>query len=107
MGGVCATAGSCKPRRGGYPETVTLKYSLLTALVVAVVAALVVVGVTPLGVPPPASERSAAAGFSAGRAMSLLREIAAAPRPIGSAAAARARDTIAAELDALHLAPHV
>ncbi len=107
MGGVCATAGSCKPRRGGYPETVTLKYSLLAALVVAVVAALVVVGVTPLGVPPPAPEGSAAEGFSAGRAMSLLREIAAAPRPIGSAAAARVRDTIAAELDALHLAPHV
>jgi hypothetical protein len=84
MGGVCATAASCKPRRGGYPETVALKDSLLAALVVAVVAALVVGGVTPLGVPPPASERSAAEGFSAGRAMKLLHEIAASPRPIGS-----------------------
>jgi len=80
MGGVCAAAGSCKQRRGGYSETVTVKNSLLAALVVAVVAALVVVGVTPLGVSPPAPERSAADGFSAGRALLLLREIAAAPR---------------------------
>ena len=107
MGGVCAAAGSCKPRRGGYPETVAAKKHLLAVLVVAVVAALVVVGVTPLGVSPPAPERSAADGFSAGRAMQHLREIAAAPRPIGSGGAARARDVIAAELDALHLAPHV
>lgn len=107
MGGVCAAAGSCKPRRGGYPETVAAKKHLLAVLVVAVVAALVVVGVTPLGVSPPAPERSAADGFSAGRALLLLREIAAAPRPIGSEGAARARDVIAAELDALHLAPHV
>ncbi|MCX6364724.1 MAG: M20/M25/M40 family metallo-hydrolase [Actinobacteria bacterium] len=84
-----------------------VKKYLLAALVVAVVAALVVVGVTPLGVSPPAPERSAAEGFSAGRAMRLLREIAAAPRPIGSVGAARARDAIVAELDALHLAPHV
>ena len=83
------------------------KSLLLAALVVAVVAALVVVGVTPLGVSPPAPERSAAEGFSAGRAMRLLREIAGAPRPLGSAAAARARDRIVAELDELHLAPHV
>jgi len=107
MGGVCAAAGSCKPRRGGYPETVAAKKHLLAVLVVVVVAALVVVGVTPLGVSPPAPERSAADGFSAGRAMQHLREIAAAPRPIGSGGAARARDVIAAELDALHLAPHV
>ena len=84
-----------------------VKSSLLAALVVALVAALVVVGVTPLGVSPPAPERSAADVFSAGRAMRLLREIAAAPRPIGSGAAARARYAIAAELDALHLVPHV
>ena len=96
MGGVCAAAGSCKPRRCGYADTVAAKDSLLAALVVAVVAALVVVGVTPLGVPPPAPERSAADGFSAGRAMVLLREIAAAPRPMGSAGAARARDAIVA-----------
>jgi hypothetical protein len=86
---------------------VAVKNSLLAALVVAVVAALVVVGVTPLGVSPPAPERSAADGFSAGRALLLLREIAAAPRPIGSDGAARARDAIAAQLDALHLAPHL
>src|SRR5665647_901609 len=98
MGGVCAAAGSCKQRRGGYSETVTVKNSLPAALVVAVVAALVVVGVTPLGVSPPAPERSAADGFSAGRALLLLREIVAAPRPIGSDGAARARDAIAARL---------
>jgi len=86
---------------------VAAKKHLLAVLVVVVVAALVVVGVTPLGVSPPAPERSAADGFSAGRAMQHLREIAAAPRPIGSGGAARARDVIAAELDALHLAPHV
>ncbi|MCX6371552.1 MAG: M20/M25/M40 family metallo-hydrolase, partial [Actinobacteria bacterium] len=83
------------------------KDSLLAALVVAVVAALVVVGVTPLGVSPPAPERSAAGGFSAGRAMVLLRAIAAAPRPMGSEGAAQARDAIVAELKALHLASHV
>jgi hypothetical protein len=107
MGGVCATAASCKPRRGGYPETVALKDSLLAALVVAVVAVLVVVGVTPLGVPPPAPERSAAEGFSAGRAMKLLHEIAASPRPIGSDGAALARDAIVTRLDELHVAAHV
>ena len=107
MGGVCATASSCKPRRGGYSETVAIKNSLLAALVVAVVAALVVVGITPLGVPPPAPERSAAEGFSAGRAMRLLGEIAAAPRPIGSNGAALARDAIVSHLDDLHMAPHV
>ncbi len=84
-----------------------VKKLVLAALVVAVVAALVVVGVTPLGVSPPAPERSAAEGFSAGRAMRLLGEIAAAPRPMGSAGAARAREAISAQLDALHLAPHV
>ena len=107
MDGVYAAARSCKRWRGGYPDTVAAKRLLLAALVVAVVAALVVVGVTPLGVSPPASERSAADGFSAGRAMLLLRVVAAAPRPIGSDAAVRARDAIVAELDALHLAPHV
>jgi hypothetical protein len=86
---------------------VAIKNALLAALVVALVAALVVVGVTPLGVSPPAPERSAADVFSAGRAMLLLREIAAAPRPIGSGGAARARDALVAELDALHLTPHV
>ena len=100
-------AGSCKPLRGGYSETVAAKKYLLAGLVVAVVAALVVVGVTPFGVSPPAPERSAAEGFSAGRALLLLREIAAAPRPIGSDGAARARGTIVARLDELHLAPHV
>ena len=107
MGGVCAAAGSCKRRRGGYAEIVALKNSLLAALVVAVVAALVVVGVTPLGMSPPAPEQSAVDVFSAGRALLLLREVAAAPRPIGSDSAARARDTIVSRLDALHMAPHV
>jgi hypothetical protein len=107
MAGVCADDGSCKPRRGGYPEIVVAKKHLLAGLVVAVVAALVVVGVTPLGVSPPAPERSAAESFSAGRALLLLREVAAAPRPMGSDGAARARDTIVARLDELHLAPHV
>src|SRR5450759_2512711 len=107
MGGVCAAAGSCKQRRGGYSETVTVKNSLLAALVVAVVAALVVVGVTPLDVSPPAPQQGAAGRKAAGRALLFLREIAAAPRPIGSDGAARARDAIAAQLDALHLAPHV
>jgi len=107
MAGVCADEGSCKPRRGGYSEIVVAKKHLLAGLVVAVVAALVVVGVTPLGVSPPAPERSAAESFSAGRALLLLREVAAAPRPMGSDGAARARDIIVARLDELHLAPHV
>ncbi len=107
MRGVRAATGSCKPRCGGYPQIVALKRYLLAGLVVAVVAALVVVAVTPLGVSPPAAERSAAEGFSAGRALLLLREIAASPRPIGSGGAVRTRDTIVARLDELHLAPHV
>jgi hypothetical protein len=107
MGQVCAGTRSCKPRRGGYADIVAAKNFLLAALVVAVVAVLVVVGVTPLGVPAPAPARSSAGVFSATRAMLLLRQIAGVPRPIGSRGAARTRHVIVAELAALHMAPHV
>ena len=83
------------------------KKYLLAALVVGVVAALVVIGITPLGAPRPAPAQSAATGFSAGRAMVVLRQIAAAPRPIGSRQAAAVRRTIVERLRALGLAPHV
>jgi hypothetical protein len=84
-----------------------VKNYLLAGLVVGLVAAIVVVGITPLGAPRAAPVRSVAAEFSAGRAMLVLRQIAATPRPIGSRQAAVVRRTIVGRLRALGLAPHV
>jgi len=83
------------------------KKYLLAGLVVVLVAALVMIGITPFGAPRPAPVGSALTGFSAGRAMVVLRQIAAAPRPIGSRRAAEVRRTIVERLSALGLAPHV
>ena len=83
------------------------KKYLLAGLVVGLVVALVVMGITPFGAPRPTPAQSAATEFSAGRAMVVLRQIAAAPRPIGSRRAARVRGSIVERLRALGLAPHV
>jgi len=80
---------------------------LLAGLVVAVVAGLVTVGVTPLGAPRPQPAGAPATTFSAGRAFAELRRVAAAPHPIGSQAEGRVRATIVARLQALGLSPHV
>jgi len=86
---------------------VRAKKYLLAGLVVGLVVALVVIGITPFGAPRPTPAQSAATEFSAGRAMVVLRQIAAAPRPIGSRRAARVRGSIVERLRALGLAPHV
>ena len=83
------------------------KKYLLAGLVVGLVAAFVVIGITPLGAPRPAPVKSAATEFSAGRAMIVLRQIAATPRPIGSRQAASVRRTIVERLRALGLTPRV
>ena len=83
------------------------KKYLLAGLVVGLVAVLVVIGITPLGAPRPAPVKSAATEFSAGRAMTVLRQIAATPRPIGSRPAASVRRTIVERLRALGLTPRV
>ena len=80
---------------------------LLAALVVAVVAGLVTVGVTPLGAPRPQPAGAPAATFSAARALGELRRVAATPHPIGSQAEGEVRATILARLQALGLSPHV
>lgn len=80
---------------------------LLAGLTVGLVVLLVVVGVTPLGAPRAEPASAPATEFSAARAAILLREIASAPRPTGSAAAARTRELIYARLAALDLGPRV
>ncbi len=80
---------------------------LLAALVVGAVAALVVVGVTPFGAPRPLPTDAPPAQFSAVRAMAVMREVAAAPHPIGSEAAGAVRARIVARLSALGLMPYV
>ena len=69
---------------------------LLAALVVAVVAGLVTVGVTPLGAPRQQPVGAPAAAFSAARALGELRRVAATPHPIGSQAEDEVRATIVA-----------
>jgi hypothetical protein len=86
---------------------VSAKKYLLAGLVVGLVALMVVVGITLLGAPRPAPGGSASTSFSAGRAMVILRQVAAEPRPIGSRQAARVRASIVARLSALGLSPHV
>ncbi|HZL64640.1 MAG TPA: M20/M25/M40 family metallo-hydrolase, partial [Thermoleophilia bacterium] len=80
---------------------------LLAALVVAVVAGLVILGVTPLGAPRPQTAGAPATTFSATRALGELRLVAATPHPIGSQAESQVRATIVARLQALGLSPHV
>jgi len=80
---------------------------VLSGLVVALVAALVVVGISPLGAPAPAPADSPATQFSSGRAMAILDRIAASPRPIGSAAEGATRAAIVADLVSLGLDPSV
>jgi hypothetical protein len=86
---------------------VRAKKYLLAGLVMGLVAAIVVIGITPLGAPRPAAVDSATTEFSSGRAMDILRRIAAVPRPIGSRQAAAVRRTLVERLRALGLAPHV
>ncbi len=80
---------------------------LLAGLSVVFIIVCVVIAVTPLGAPRPRPASVPAAEFSAERAMDPLRTIAAAPRPIGSANAARVRSLIYGQLSRLGLDPHV
>ena len=95
----------CKHPAVGYSEQVAAQRYLLAGLVVGLVAGLVWIGVTPLGAPGPAPVQGAPTRFSAGRALVLLREIAAVPRPMGSVAAARVRALLVRQLGALGLSP--
>ena len=80
---------------------------LLAALVVGFVAGVVAIAVTPFGAPRPRPASAPAAEFSAGRALEVLEEIAAEPRPLGSAHAAEVRDSIYERLSRLGLGPHI
>ncbi len=80
---------------------------LLAVLVVGSVAGVVAVAVTPFGAPRPQPASAPAADFSAERALEVLEEIAAEPRPLGSAHAAEVRDSIYDRLSRLGLGPHI
>jgi hypothetical protein len=80
---------------------------LLGGLLAGLVILTVVIAVTPFDAPPPRPASAPAAEFSSARAMDLLREIAARPRPIGSQRAASVRDFIYERLRGLDLGPHI
>jgi hypothetical protein len=84
-----------------------VKKYLLAVVVIALVLLLVVAGITPLGAPRPLPAGAPAALFSAGRAMDLLRRVAASPRPVGSPQSRRVRALVLERLGALQLSPHV
>jgi hypothetical protein len=80
---------------------------VLAGLVAGLVLLVVVLAVLPLGAPEPRSAAAPATAFSSARAMDVLREIAAEPRPMGSGRAAAVRDFIYGRLSDLALGPHV
>ncbi len=80
---------------------------LLAGLLAGLVVLVVVIAVTPFDAPRPRPASAPAGEFSSARAMESLRRIAAEPRPIGSAQAARARDLIYERLRELDLGPHI
>jgi hypothetical protein len=98
---------SCKPTGPGYSEVVGTRRYLIAALVVAVVVLAAVVAVTPWDAPRPVTAAAPADRFSSGRAMEVLREIAGAPRAIGSPESVEVRRLIYRRLDELALTPHV
>ena len=84
-----------------------MKKYVLAGLVVALAVLLIVVGITPVGAPAPLPADAPATQFSSGRAMALLRQVAAEPRPIGSSGAAAVRRFLIDRLDELKLGPQV
>jgi Peptidase family M28 len=80
---------------------------LFAAAIVALVALVVVVAVTPWDAPRPAPASAPADRFSSARAMEALRVIAASPRPLGSPREAAVRGFIYGRLESLGLNPHV
>ena len=98
----------CKRRPCGYAEHVGSQTLPARRARRGLVAALVVVGVTPFGAPRAGARRSAGRRLLLRRApWSLLRAIAADPRPMGSEGAARRATPSSRTLEALDLAPHV
>ncbi len=84
-----------------------MKQYLVAGLAVALAVLLIIAGITPIGAPAPLPADAPDRQFSAGRAMTLLRRVAAEPRPIGSPAAARVRLLLLERLRELQLGPHV
>jgi len=80
---------------------------LLAGLIAGLVVLVVVTAVTPFDAPRPRPASAPADAFSSARAMDLLRAIAAEPRPIGSAQAARVRDLIFGRLQELDMSPRI
>jgi hypothetical protein len=80
---------------------------LFAGLIVAFVVLAVVVAVTPWDAPRPASAAAPGDRFSSGRAMDVLRFVAAEPHAIGSPRSAVVRDFIYGRLRDLALNPHV
>lgn len=80
---------------------------VIAALAVVVLTAAAVAGARSFGMPAPLPAGAPAAEFSAGRAMGLLEQIAAEPRPIGSSAAVAACEAIVAELERIGLSADV
>jgi hypothetical protein len=80
---------------------------LLAGLLAGLVVLVAVIAVTPFGAPRPRPASAPATEFSSERAMDLLRQIAAEPRPIASDHAGRARDLIYGRLRQLGLGPHI
>ena len=107
MGPVFAGAACCKPAPPGYSEKVTAGKLLLAALIVGVVALTVVLAVLPLGAPGVRPVSAPADAFSSGRAMDLLRVIAAQPHAFGSERNVQVRRFIEERLRSLSLSPHV
>lgn len=91
----------------GYSEDVGTRTFVLAGLVVGLVLLAVALAVHPIGAPEPRSAAAPATAFSSARAMDVLREIAAEPRPMGSGHAAATRDFIHGRLSDLGLGPHV
>ena len=104
---VSAGAPCCIPTAPGYSEQVGIRRYLFAALIVALVALMVVVAITPWDAPRPESPGAPAARFSSARAMDVLRVVAAEPRPIGSPRSGVVRDFIYRRLKQLALNAHV
>jgi hypothetical protein len=98
--GVAQRQASAGPGRRRLPQ-------LVGAAVLVVLAAVIVGAYAARTPPPPRSASSPADQFSADRAFTHVEQIAAVPHPVGSAANARVRDYLIAELRNLGLQPTV
>ena len=107
MSVVCAGRTCCKRGPPGYSEVVGARPYLLGGLLAGLVFLVVAMAVTPFDAPRPRPASAPADEFSSARAMDLLRQVAAEPRPIGSARAAQVRQLIFDRLSALGLGPHI